>query len=299
MKKILINRKPVNGPYGGGNLFVKEFCSYFNKKGYSVVHSFEPDIDVILLMDPRYDELGISINEIYKYKVYNQNVKIIHRINENDARKSTNDIDELLRSCSRISDVSCFVGNWLMEYHLERGWSCQECIVVRNGCDRDIFKPNKKFINGKINIISHHWSNNQLKNQGLHEWLDNFVNIHKDFTFTFIGRLNEKLNHSTVIAPLFGEALGSELGKYDVYINKSYADPFPNSVIEAISCGLPTYVHIDGGGGCEAAGFDHVWKSFVELEELLLKKSFSQNTSFIPEPWDVCMRQYESIIQNI
>jgi hypothetical protein len=35
------------------------------------------DIDLIVMIDPRYDDLKISINEIFSYKQKNKNVKIL------------------------------------------------------------------------------------------------------------------------------------------------------------------------------------------------------------------------------
>ena len=66
--KILINRKPVMGPWGGGNLFVKFFHKFMTEVGHNVVNKLEKDIDVIFIQNPRYDELGISINEAIQYK---------------------------------------------------------------------------------------------------------------------------------------------------------------------------------------------------------------------------------------
>ena len=43
--KILINRKPVEGPWGGGNLFVKAFCESASLRGHEVTFQLEDDID--------------------------------------------------------------------------------------------------------------------------------------------------------------------------------------------------------------------------------------------------------------
>ena len=38
--KILINRKVVEGPWGGGNNFVKSFCEYLPELNHEVHHQF-------------------------------------------------------------------------------------------------------------------------------------------------------------------------------------------------------------------------------------------------------------------
>ena len=138
--KILINRKPVEGPWGGGNLFVSSFCEYFSKKGCHVVHQLEPGLDVIFMQDPRYSDLGISINEISNYKNANPKTRVFHRVNECDARKGTNDIDSLLRACSALTDHTIFVSKWMREYHLSKGWKCENSSVIYNGVNLDHFK---------------------------------------------------------------------------------------------------------------------------------------------------------------
>ena len=87
--KILINRQVVEGPWGGGNKFVRAFYEYGRDHGHRVINRFEKDIDLIFLQDPRPNELGIGINEAYAYCSMSRTTKLIQRINECDARKNT------------------------------------------------------------------------------------------------------------------------------------------------------------------------------------------------------------------
>jgi hypothetical protein len=136
-----------------------------------------------------------------------------------------------------------------------------------------------------------------MKGQDYAEWLDSFVGKHSDeFTFTFVGRTQANFKHATLVRPLYGKQLGEEIGKYDVCINASRFDPGPNSVIEPISCGLPTYVHIDGGGGVEFAGSDHTFSSPEDLECILLKKQFVQNASMFLQ-WDQTIKSYVDFLE--
>ena len=150
--KVLINRKPVSGPWGGGNLFVSSFCEYMDNLGHQVVHTLDSDLDMIFLQDPRYSDLGISINEIAAYKRSFPSVKVVHRVNECDARKGTSGMDELLRDCSRISDHTIFVSNWIRDYHINKGWHAAASVLY-NGVDDQVFKPGNKIDNNKINIV--------------------------------------------------------------------------------------------------------------------------------------------------
>ena len=289
--KILINRKPVEGPWGGGNHFIKAFFKYGEKRGHQIVSSLQPEIDAIFIHDPRYDELGISINEAIQYKRENSKVKIFQRINECDDRKGTTDVDPLLNECSKYIDHTFFVSHWMKSYHEFKGWKCKKTTVLINGVDRSIFKKNKKIENGKINLVTHHWSNNYLKGFDIYESLDDYVGTNKDFTFTYIGRHRDTFKNSRIVSPLFGNALGEELGKYDVYISASRFDPGPNHILESLACEIPTLSLKIGGGACEFTSEQNTYKNFSELVQILESKNFDYSSGVELRSWKECMDQ--------
>lgn len=139
--KLLINRKPVDGPWGGGNHFIKAIFRNAKNNNVDLTTSLETDIDAILVIDPRYDELRISISEILQYKRRNPKTKIIHRINECDMRKGDHEKnDPLLRATSQASDVSIFISHWLLDHHHVDGkWECKDSRVILNGTDKKTF----------------------------------------------------------------------------------------------------------------------------------------------------------------
>ena len=289
--KILINRKAVEGPWGGGNHFIKAFFTYGEKRGHQIVSSLQPEIDAIFIHDPNYDELGISINEAIQYKRENPKVKIFQRINECDDRKGTSDVDPLLNECSKYIDHTFFVSNWMKSYHELKGWNCKKTTVLINGVDRSIFKKNKKIENGKINLVTHHWSNNYLKGFDIYENLDEYMGKNKDFTFTYIGRHRDTFKNSRIVSPLFGNALGIELGKYDVYISASRCDPGPNHILESLACGIPTYSLDIGGGACEFTSEKNTYKNFSDLVKILESKIFDYSSGVKLRSWKECMSQ--------
>jgi glycosyltransferase involved in cell wall biosynthesis len=224
--------------------------------------------------------------------------KIVIRVNECDARKGTKGVDDAWINASRFVDGAIFVSDWLRDYFLERGWHCKNNVVIYNGVNKEIFKPSEKLNDGKIHIVSAHWSDNPLKGQDVTEWLDDFVGKHPEYAFTFVGRTKAKLTNGSVVGPLSGKKLGEELAKHHVCVNGSRFDPGPNSVIEPIACGLPTYVHKDGGGGVEFAGKSHVFNDVFSLEKLLLTNQFQQNlTSF--DDWEIVVKRYVDFVVNL
>jgi len=304
--KVYVNRFPKFGAWGGGMHATRAFHKFLPNFDCELVAagSMEGSPDVILLAGLENDGEGISAEQAVMYKMMlsvsgEKEIKLVLRVNENDARKATNYVDNLWCKFSAHVDGAVFVSHWLKDYFEAKGWDCKNNTVIYNGVNSEIFKPGEKLNNGKINIVSSHWSDNAMKGQDITEWVDDFVGKNPDdFTFTFIGRTKAKLKNGTLIHPLAGKALGAEIGKYDVCINGSRFDPGPNSVIEPISCGLPTYVHSDGGGGVEFVGRDHVFSSIDELSQLLTNKKFTQNTTSFAK-WEDAVKQYADFFKNI
>jgi len=295
--KILLNRSPIEGPWGGGNLLVSAACKYFREAGHEVVHKFEPDIDVIFMQDPRPGNTGISINHIASWKIKNPKVKIIHRVNECDARKGTKNLDNFLNECSNFTDHTVFVSEWMRQYHISKMWSCKSTSVIYNGVNHDHFRKRESIDNGKINIVTHHWSNNRMKGFDIYESIDKFIKG-TEFTFTYIGRELGTFKNTRVIGPLFGMQLGEELSKYDIYISGSLWDPGPNHILESIACKIPTYVSKDGGGSVEFAGKDHTFKDFDELLGIIRSKRYVNNSLSV-NSWRECTDQYLDVIKSL
>lgn len=296
MKSLFINRKPIEGPWGGGNNFVKAMYEYLPDLGFEIIersnlHNHVNNIDFIFLQSPFPDQVSkFSINEAISIKSINPKVKIILRVNDCDARKGTNDVDNIWIECSKFVDKTIFVSNWMKEYFLKKGWQCRENFVVINGVNLDCFKSREKINNGKTNIVTHHWSNNRMKGFDLYEEIDRLIEKDERFTFTYIGRDLGTFKNTKVIKPMFGEELGVELGKYDVYISDSKFDPGPNHILESLACKIPTYVCKDGGGSVEFAGKDFIFNDFNELLSILSDRNFKNNTTNIFS-WKECIHK--------
>ena len=188
LKRVYINRKPVDGPWGGGNHFLHALKNFAPEFGYEPCFEFDPSMDLLFMFDPRKDGLGPDLEEIKAIKENFPAIKIVHRINECDARKNTNFIDRLLLESGRITDATVFVSEWLASHLLSKGLRQTENYVVYNGVDQEIFKPNLKIQNGKINLVTHHWSDHPLKGFDIYQELDSWLSLNADFTFTYIGR---------------------------------------------------------------------------------------------------------------
>lgn len=299
--KAYINRRPVEGPWGGGNMWVKAMHDNLSMFGIDVVPMSEQP-DVVFIAGIGSEGQDISAFQAIGYKKWAESkgkkVKLVFRVNENDARKGTSSVDRTIEEISRQCDDVVFVSKWLMDYFNPINWGVKTT-YVHNGVDSSVFKPKPKSKDEKIRIVAHHWSDNRLKGADVYEALDSFVGERPDsFSFTYVGRHKCGFKHTRVIGPLWGESLGEELRSHDVYVSASRFDPGPNHVIEAISCGLPTYVHKDGGGCVEFSGLDHVYEDVDALLNLLESKTYTSNTAWQPDIWRACVEKFAKIARE-
>lgn len=298
--RIHINRVPIRDKaWGGGRHFYNAVHDYAPEFGCELVGATHvPDAYLIAGLDD--DDCCVSAEKLLMYRALSSDVRIrtVIRVNENDARKNTRFVDERLLNLSSRVDGTVFVSNWLRDYFVHRGWKCRNNCVIHNGVDRNVFRRSQKIDNGKVNIVTAHWSDNALKGQDVVEWLDEFVGMNAErYTYTYIGRTKVRLRNSKLIAPLYGKALGEELGRYDVCINATRFDPGPNSVLEPIACEIPTYVHVDGGGAVEFAGSDHAFSNTKELEMIVLGEH--ELNSFVPSEWRNVVKEYVDFVRSI
>jgi len=297
--KVFINRKPVDGPWGGGNLFVKAFYEHSKEIGYEIIENpISEKPDLIFLQSPNSSSnCNFSIKDAITIKRYFPNIEIVLRVNECDARKGTSGVDDFWIECSKHVDKTIFVSNWMMDYFIAKGWKCSKNYVLYNGVNLEHFKPREKIENGKVNIVTHHWSNNRLKGFDIYESIDRFVGENKNFTFTYIGRHLGTFKNTNTIDPLFGIELGKELSKYDVYISDSKFDPGPNHILESLACNIPTFVCKDGGGSVELAGNNNVFNNFKDLKKALVSKNFKNNNFKNLYDWKDCILNLGNILK--
>ena len=249
--KIMFNRKVVNGPWGGGNLFVKAMSNFLLHKGHEVCFDFEDNIDIIFMVDPKKTDrtAGYSIDEIIEYGSRFPDTEIIHRINECDQRKGTDFMDLLLVESNRIADHTIFISQWLADYFVKKGFN-REYDVVYNGCNTNHFYPLEKQLkpSSPIKLVTHHWSDNWLKGFDLYTELDKQKD--HNIEFTYIGRYNDQYSpkNTRYVQPIHGKELGDELRKHDIYVTASRFEPCGMHHIEGSASGMPVLFHRDGGG---------------------------------------------------
>lgn len=250
--KIAFNLNLSDGPSGGGISFLKNLCSELISNGHMVYFNLcEQDLDLILIMDPRWNHSNNAFNsrEILKYLTrINPKVIVVHRINECDERKNSNFMNKKLRQINYLADATIFVSNWLLNLQVTNKSSLHDLdIVIKNGADKSIYN-NENFEpwsgSDPLKLVTHHWSNNRMKGFDIYEELDLLLgqeDYESKFAFTYIGNLpkNFKFKNAIHVQPLHGVTLARKIKEHHGYITASINEPGGNHQNEGAACGLP------------------------------------------------------------
>lgn len=288
---ISINRKPLDQPWGGGNMFVKILTKALRERGHQVCFDLPPDVDVIVMIDPRHDSQGYSAEHIYQYLRAYPTTRVMHRVNECDKRKGGTGMDDLLTRANEVlvrrpGGQTVFISEWLRDYFESQDWP-EGSPAVYNGCDINLFSPRTgDRAPGPLRLVTHHWSDNWLKGFDLYAEIDKYLENHDDFEFTYVGRYCKEYTsmNTNLVDPLSGEPLAAELRKHDIYVTASRWEPCGMHHIEGAASGLPVLYHTDGGGiveGCVDHGLPFTtFQEFLE-QMAIMKKSIESYRSKI------------------
>lgn len=232
------------------------------RRGWRVQYSLRPTPDLVFVIDPRMDhpKKKFGLQELRAFRKEHPKVPILHRINECDQRKGTDDIDELLRQTSELADHTVFIAEWLRDYFTAKWFDVSRphtCIY--NGADPGVYHPFGARLpeaGEPIRIVTHHWSDNPLKGFDIYEKVDALIANGKlpGFVLRVIGRWPKSIQwrSAELFGPLTGPPLAEKLRECHIYLTASRWEPCGMHHVEGAQCGLPLVYHDDGGGIVEA-----------------------------------------------
>jgi glycosyltransferase involved in cell wall biosynthesis len=248
--KIHIHYKFTDGPYGGGNQFLKALRSELLKRG-----AYASDIDgadICLFNGSPFDSYS-HIEKMHDVFIRNPYILYIIRVDGPtvSARGSGLFYDKLIKKINNIyCDGIVFQSAWSRKQNQRiTGIASVNEAVILNAADPDIFNPigKEKFdANRKIRLIATSWSNNERKGFPVYEYLDNNMNWSK-YAMMFVGNCPMRYHNIKCLQPISSTALADILRQNDIYLTASRNDACPNSLLEAMACGLPAIAFNHGG----------------------------------------------------
>lgn len=303
--KVYFNRRPTPGPWGGGSkvLFaIIEECLARNHEVY-----FEEAIrnsnnfDILFCIDPRPNQ-SVDYKEVLFKKSQNPGTKLVQRIGDLGTHGKP-ELFSLLRAIVRFPDVIIFPSEWARNYLSPP--ENKRCHVIPNAPLQQFIIPRQsKTFPEKLNIVSHHWSNNSLKGFEVYKSLDDYCISTGKATFTFIGRKPDNISLTNYVPPQDVDGLVSKLPEHHIYVTASKQEAGANHVLEAMALGLPVLYHKDGGSINEyCKNYGVVYENFDGLIHIIENKkdelqSIANSTAYQRSSKDMA-KEYVDLFESL
>lgn len=243
--KMHISYNFQKGPWGGGNQFLKALREEFDKQN---IYEEETHKANVILVNSHHD-----LEYCFKTKKKYPNKIVIYRLDGpvSFVRGQDKEIDKIIALFNNlVVDGIIFQSNWCKKNNKKYfGISSTYETIINNAPDSKIFnKIGKKNFNPEeeIKLIATSWSSNWRKGFDIYKFLDENLDFSK-YKITFVGNSPIKFKNIKWIRPVYSKKLAEILKQNDIYITASQKDPCSNSLIEALSCGLPVVALSDGG----------------------------------------------------
>src|SRR5688572_2057491 len=116
--RIAVSTAPVFGPWGGGNQWLLQIARFLGYSGYEVRFDLRGEVDCIFIQhNGLTGKMTFGFEEIEAYRRSHPRARVIHRINDNDIRKGTSEMDALMARYNTLADFTVFISEWLRDHH--------------------------------------------------------------------------------------------------------------------------------------------------------------------------------------
>jgi len=288
----------VPPPAGGGHQFLRALKREWERKGLRVeVNTFSKTTQACLLNSFNFDA------DRFRY-LRRSGCRIIHRVDGPLAiyRGTDDGTDRAIANWNQeFANGTIMQSQFSLQAHQQLAFPFRDPVVIPNAADPEIFFPPEcpaAHRGRKLRILSASWSDNRNKGADVYEWLDRNLDFNR-VEYTFVGRLPSAMKQIRVLPPMPSPQLAALLREQDVYLTASRNDPCSNSLIEALSSGLPA-VYLQSGGHPELVGAAGL--GFTAAEEIpsLLDQMSSEMENFrgkiqVPQISDVA-DQYLAVL---
>lgn len=232
------------GPWGGGNQFLKNLREQWRREGHYA--KTPEEARYILYNSYQCLEEALRLKRVYPEKIFIHRLGPVFHYHRGDKWRK---IDRLvLQVAERLADLVVFQSQWSYQESQELGFKAKNWRVIGNAVNPAIFNREEKtaFNLQKIKLISTSWSTNPHKGFNWLEYLDQVLDF-ASYQMTFIGNSPVKFKNIRQLYPLNSAALAQELKSHDIYIAPFKNEAGSNAILEALACSLPVVALASGG----------------------------------------------------
>ncbi len=288
-------------PTGGGHQFLRAFWRQAEVHGLKVENNHISHTTRACLFN------SFNFNETRLLRLKRSSVLYVHRVDGPiDVYRGRDDgVDRGIHSANqKFAEKTIFQSRYSLEKHLELGLEFRKPIIIMNAADPEIFHPRARINfsrNRKVRLIASSWSDNVDKGAIDYQWLDEHLDWER-FEFTFVGRSSVAFRNIRMIPPVDSFRMAELFREHDIYVTASRNDPCSNSLIEALTCGLPA-IYLKSGGHPEivkqaGAGFESAEEIPGLLDQLAAGYEAFQSRISLPSIQEVS-EQYLKILELI
>lgn len=246
-------------PIGGAHQFLRAFWKEAMGRGLRVENNTISHTTRACLLN------SFNFNEKRLVRLMRNSVLYVHRVDGPiDVYRGRDDgVDKgIFAANQKIADKTIFQSRYSLEKHLELGMEFKEPVVIMNAADPEIFRSQSRIEfsrERKTRLIAASWSDNINKGATIYTWMDDNLDWDR-FEMVFVGRSPVVYKNINMIPAVDSFQMADLFRQSDIYITASKNDPCSNSLIEALTCGLPA-LYLQSGGHPEivkqaGAGFE-------------------------------------------
>lgn len=254
------NLKPIRGPYGGGNQWAGQLSRHLEHEGWATRFDLRKKVDAVLLTHAGTSaKMRFDLDALREVKSRHPSLPVIQRINDNDRRKGTSEMNAILAETNALATHTVFVSAWLRDHHAGLWFDpARPHSVMTNGADPAAFHPigSRPLAPGEpLRLVTHHWSDNWIKGFALYREIDRLIatGALPGVELWVIGRWPAEIEWQAArtFPPTSGRPLGDLLRQCHACVTASLWEPGAMHPVEALACGLPLLYHEDTGGTVE------------------------------------------------
>jgi glycosyltransferase involved in cell wall biosynthesis len=265
--KVYINLPLRDGPYGGGNQFLRGLAAVLARRG-QLVHEWQ-SADVVLFNNYHEHELLHEPAVFSGPRVIVQRVPGLARLQAHPWDRR----DDVTRVINRhFADATIFQSEWARKaWQAEGVGTGHPTAVILNAPDPEVFFTGdmKKDIKGrKLKLVAASWSSNPRKGFDTYAWLDRNLDFSR-YEMTFVGNAPFQFRNIHQAGTVEPRRLAEIYREHDVYVTGVRHEPCSNALIEAMHCGLPAVALDDGGSPQIVGNGGRLFHSAEEIPGLL------------------------------